>query len=78
MMWKIISMGVKNHHHSLGQACMETQTVDPLHSRHRNTEAPRVSKNEAPSFNQDSNTLKCVVSFYMGHPIVGGTNVYYL
>lgn len=48
------------------------------HSRHRNTQAPRVSKNEVPSFNQESNALKCIVSFYMGYPIVGGTNLYYL
>jgi len=38
---------------------------------------PVVSKNEAPSFNQDSNTLKCVVSFYIGYATVGGTNLYY-
>jgi hypothetical protein len=38
---------------------------------------PGVSKNKAPSFNQDSNTLKYVVSFYMGYLTVGGTNLYY-
>jgi len=39
---------------------------------------PGVSKNEAPSFNQNSNTLKCVVSLYMGYPTVGGRNLCYL
>jgi len=37
-------MGVKKNHHSLGQAYVETQTVDPLHGRHRNTEAPECQK----------------------------------
>lgn len=37
VMWKIISMAVKKNHHSLGQAYMETQTLDPLYGRHRNT-----------------------------------------
>jgi hypothetical protein len=74
-MWKIISMVMKKHHHSLGQAYVETQT--PYTAGTETWKLPGVSKNEAPSFNQDSNPLKCVVAFYMGYPTVGGTNLYY-
>lgn len=48
VMWKIISTAMKKNHHSLGQAYAETQ--NPLHGRHRITEAPRSVKKWSPFF----------------------------
>jgi len=50
----------------------------PIWQAQEHKTLPGVSKNEAPSFNQDSNTLKSVVSLYMGYPTVGGRNLCYL